>query len=309
MANARGGEIKETSCHADDILQQHQAIPMLANMTSYDTLKIVSKGPVTRVVFDNPPINLLDHKVFSDLHAFLRGLQDDEDPPKVVIFSSANPKFFFAHYDLHILSEASPVPPPLDPRQIAKNFIESARMMSKLGVVFIAEIAGQSLGAGNEILLQMDMRFAAPGTKLGSLEVGLGMIHAGGGAQYLTKLIGRGRAMEYLLSAYTVDAETAERIGWVNKAFPSVEEMKTYVDKLAQRIATFPAAAIAATKDAVNEDAPSEEALDRDIGRIMALAQTPEAQSAVTRFLKLGNDQQPGPWEDGLNENLVKLWQ
>jgi len=177
-----------------------------------------------------------------------------------------------------------------------------------MGVIFIAEISGQSLGAGNEILLQMDMRFAAPGTKLGSLEVGLGMIHAGGGAQYLTKLIGRGRALEYLLSTNTVDAATAERIGWVNKAFPSVDEMKAYVDKLAQRIATFPAAALAATKDAVNEDAPLEDALNRDIGRIVELGQTPESQAAVTRFLELGNDQQPGPWEDGLNDNLVELW-
>ncbi|KIW73188.1 hypothetical protein PV04_01325 [Phialophora macrospora] len=278
-------------------------------MVGYGTLKIVLNGPITRAVFDNPPINILDHKVFSDLHSFLTNLRDDPNPPKVVIFSSANPKFFFAHYDLHILSATSPVPPPLDPREIAKNFVESARMMSSIGVVFIAEIAGQSLGAGNEILLQMDMRFAAPGTKLGSLEVGLGMLHAGGGAQYLTKLIGRGRALEYLLSANTVDAETAERIGWVNKAFPSVEDMTSYVDKLAQRIATFPAAALAATKAAVNEDAPSLEALDRDLERIVALAQTPEAQTAVTKFLQLGNDQQSGPWEDGLNDNLVKLWQ
>ena len=120
--------------------------------------------------------------------------------------------------------------------------------MSKTGVIFIAEIAGQSLGAGNEILLQMDMRFAAPGTKLGSLEIGLGLLHAGGGSPYLTKLVGRGRAMEYLLSANTVDAETAERIGWINKAFPSVAKMTDYVDKLAERIATFPAATIAATK-------------------------------------------------------------
>jgi enoyl-CoA hydratase/carnithine racemase len=281
----------------------------MAAVQGYGTLRIASKGPVTRAVFDNPPINILDHKVFSDLHSFLTSLKDDPNPPKVVVFSSANPKFFFAHYDLHILSATSPVPPPLDPREIARHFVESARMMSKMGVVFIAEIAGQSLGAGNEILLQMDMRFAAPGTKLGSLEVGLGMIHAGGGAQYLTKLIGRGRALEYLLSTNTVDAETAERIGWVNKSFPSVESMQEYVDKLAHRIAAFPAAALAATKDAVNEDAPTEEALDRDICRIVGLAQSVEAQSAVTKFLELGNDQQPGPWEDGLNDNLVQLWQ
>ena len=91
------------------------------------------------------------------------------------------------------------MPPPLDHQQIAKNLVESARKMSKMGVIFNAEISGPSRGAGNEILLQMDMRFAAPGTKLGSLEVRPGMLHAAGGAQYLTKLIGSGRALEYLL--------------------------------------------------------------------------------------------------------------
>ncbi|OAL28404.1 hypothetical protein AYO22_02858 [Fonsecaea multimorphosa] len=278
-------------------------------MTGYGTLKVVSTGPVIRAVFDNPPINILDHKVFSDLHDFLTGLKKDPNPPKVVIFSSANPKFFFAHYDLHILSASSPPAPPQDPQQIANSFVDSARMMSTMGVVFIAEISGQSLGAGNEILLQMDMRFAAPGTKLGSLEIGLGLLHAGGGSQYLTKLIGRARALEYLLSANTVDAETAERIGWVNKAFPSVNEMTAYVDKLAHRIATFPSAAIAATKDSVNEQAPLFEAVDRDLERITALAQTPEAQMALTKFLENGNDQQGGAWEDGLNDNLLKLWQ
>lgn len=278
-------------------------------MAGYGTLKVLSKGPVTRAVFDNPPINILDYKVFSDLHSFLVGLKNDANPPKVVIFSSANPKFFFAHYDLHILSAASPPPASINPKEMTNHFIESARMMSTMGVVFIAEISGQSLGAGNEILLQMDMRFAAPGAKLGSLEVGLGMIHAGGGVQFLTKLVGRARALEYLLSTKTVDAETAERIGWVNKAFPSDEAMHSYVDELAQRIAAFPAAALAATKDSVNEQAPSVEALDRDLDRIFKLAQTPEAQAAVTKFLELGNDQQPGAWEDGLNDNLVRLWQ
>ncbi|KAJ9609162.1 hypothetical protein H2200_006934 [Cladophialophora chaetospira] len=277
-------------------------------MVDYGTLKILSHGAVTRAVFDNPPLNILDHKVFSDLHAFLISLRNNTTT-KVVIFSSANPKFFFAHFDLHIFRQASPVPAHLNAEEMTKNFIESARMMSSMGVIFIAEIAGQSLGAGNEILLQMDMRFAAPGTKLGSLEVGLGLLHAGGGVQYLTKLIGRGRALEYLLSTNTVDAETAERIGWVNKAFASTEEMNLNVDKLARRIATFPRAALAATKDAVNEDKPSEEALDRDLGRIMELAQTPDAQAALNKFLEFGNDQQPGAWEDGLNDNLIKLWQ
>jgi len=80
-----------------------------------------------------------------------------------------------------------------------------------MGITFTAEIADQSLGARNEILLRRGTRFAAPVTELGSLEVGNGPLHAGGGGHYLTTLTGRGRALQYLLSANTVDAEMGRR--------------------------------------------------------------------------------------------------
>jgi hypothetical protein len=92
----------------------------------------------------------------------------------------ANPKAFSAHDDLNILSALMPMPPRPDPRESHKNSVESARMMSSIGVVSIAEIAGQSLKARTEIL---HMWFAAPGTKLGNLEISLKKLYAGGDPQ------------------------------------------------------------------------------------------------------------------------------
>ena len=105
----------------------------------------------------------------------------------------------------------------------------------------------------------MYLRFAPPSTKLGSLEIGLRLLHGAGGIRYLKKHVGRRRALEYLLSASTVDAERAEHISWINKSFPSVAEMNDCVDKPAERIATFPATAIEATKAFVNEQASTNE--------------------------------------------------
>jgi len=213
-----------------------------------------------------------------------------------------------AHYDLHIFSASAPVKPPLNGSELSGKYVQIAQMLRSMPIIFIGEIWGQAFGAGNELLVQMDMRFAGPGTKLGSLEVGLGVLHANGGLQFLTKLIGRGRALEYMLSSGTADAETADRFGWVNKSFPTIEELQDYVNRLAARIATFSADALAATKAGVNEQAPSEDALQRDLGRFAQLAATAEAQSAVTTFLAKSNDQSAGPFEYGLNDNLVDLW-
>lgn len=94
----------------------------------------------------------------------------------------------------------------------------------------------------------------------------------------------------------------------VNEAFDTVEAIQAHVAKLAERIATFPAAALAATKAGVDEQAPSEEASNNDLGRFAGLAADPGTQRAVTEFLKRSNSQTEGEWEVGLNHNLVELW-
>ena len=96
--------------------------------------------------------------------------------------------------------------------------------------------------------------------------------------------------------------------GGLNKAFDTVEAMQEHVTKLAERIATFPAASLAATKAGVNEQAPSEQALNNDLRRFATSAGDPETQRAVTKFLKRSNDQTEGEWELVLNHNLVELW-
>jgi enoyl-CoA hydratase/carnithine racemase len=124
----------------------------------------------------------------------------------------------------------------------------------------------------------------------------------------MTKLMGRARTLEYLLSSGTASAEDAERMGWVNKAFPTVEALQGHVTRLTQRIATFSAAALAATKAGVNEQAPSEAALNNDLKRFRQLVADPETQRAVSEFLKRSEDQSEGEWELGLNHNLIELW-
>jgi enoyl-CoA hydratase/carnithine racemase len=108
------------------------------------------------------------------------------------------------------------------------------------------------LSGGSEFVLACDMRFAARESAVfAQFESAFGQIPGSGATQYLTRLIGRARALEVLFSAEDYDADLAERYGWINRALPA-EALDPFVRALAERIAQFPAAGVAAIKDRIN---------------------------------------------------------
>jgi len=126
------------------------------------------------------------------------------------------------------------------------------RYLSNSRLVTIAQIEGRVRGAGSEFVLACDMRFAARESAIFSQpEQAFGLIPGAGGIQHLTRLLGRARALEVMLSADDFDAELAGRYGWINRALPAAA-LGEFVRSLAHRIASFPAAGRAALKDRVN---------------------------------------------------------
>jgi enoyl-CoA hydratase/carnithine racemase len=118
--------------------------------------------------------------------------------------------------------------------------------------VTIAKIEGRARGGGSEIALAMDMCFAAVGKAIfGQPEVAVGLVPGGGSTQRLPRLIGRGRALEVLLGCEDLSAELAERYGYINRAMPA-DELTPFVERLAHRIASFPAHTVAHVKTAVD---------------------------------------------------------
>lgn len=144
--------------------------------------------------------------------------------------------------------------------------------LSALQVVTIAKIRGRARGAGSELALACDMRFAArENAILGQPEMGFGASPGAGGVQHLARLLGRGRAMEVILGAADVDAEVAERYGWVNRALADAE-LDGFVARLARRIASFPAEAVASTKQVLNGlTLPGADAIRADARRFQQL--------------------------------------
>lgn len=218
----------------------------------YEALRISVAGGVARATVDHPPINLIDRTLYRELDRFTREVAADAGV-RVVVLDSADPEFFLAHFDVSLILRAAPGRPrPGEPTGF-QAVVERLRTMPK---ATIAVVAGRAGGGGSELALSCDMRFAARGRAVfNQPEVALGILPGGSGTQRLHALVGRGRALEAVLGCADVDAELAEHWGWVNRALPP-EELGPFVDRLAQRIASFPPEAVAAAKEAVDAAAP-----------------------------------------------------
>ncbi|MCJ1227568.1 hypothetical protein MMC12_004224 [Toensbergia leucococca] len=275
----------------------------------YGTLTTVTNGSIIRATINNPPVNLWDYKLAADFSTFIGTLAKTANTSdvKVVILSSAIPDFFIDHIDIHAVSAASPELPPANSTLTGVQLLETEQYLQTLPIIFIAEIDGRTTGAGNEVAVQCDIRYAGPGAKLSQLEVGFGELPGTGGLQFLVSLIGRARALEYILSARSVDAIEAAAIGWVNRAFSSEMVLKTEVTALAERIATFPKQGLAAIKSRVNVQKPTEGDIKGDNSLFTELEKTTVVQQSQDRYLVLSANESANVFEKGIPEDIPEV--
>ena len=251
----------------------------------YETLAVRREGSVLFAEIAAPPMNLLGPELVRDLVSLIQEAEGDQGA-QVLVFTSADPDYFISHVDLTRVDEYRAEAAKLTGEaSIALLF----HHLSASRLVTIAQIEGRARGAGSEFVLACDMRFAARETAiLGQFEPAFGVLPGGGAAQHLTRLMGRGRALEVMLSAEDYDAELAERYGWINRALPG-DELGDFVRSLAHRIAGFPAAGRVAVKERVNAIALAPaEAFRRDSDLFGEGVRDPEAQSRIGAAMKHG---------------------
>lgn len=259
----------------------------------YQLLRVDVDGAIAFVTIDNPPINLVTVPLFLELHALTEELKRDPDL-LVVVVKSADPDFFLAHFDVEaILGMPTHGDAQHDPELSLYHAMgDRMRTMDK---VTIAQIEGRIGGGGSEFSQGFDMRFGVRGkTVLNQMEVPLGILPGGDGTQQLPRLVGRARAMEIILGADDLDAETAERWGYLNRIFEA-DEIGPWVEKLARRIASFPPQAVRLAKQAVNAShRPLAEGLAEEAYLFQRLLRTQDAQDAMRRFLEIGGQTREG---------------
>ncbi len=260
-------------------------------------LRRTDAAGVATITFDHPPINLLERPLILAMGELVAALEADAQT-KVVVFRSANPDYFVNHYD--ISGRSSDLPPDA---HVPALF----RRIARLPQITLGEIRGRTRGAGSELALALDMRFAAIENAIfGQPEVGLGLHPGAGATQRLPELVGRGRALEIMLSGDDFDAQTAERFGWIYRALPDAD-LSMFVDRLAQRIASFPTLALRNIKELVNlASLPTDNRLTDETQRFVQALREPETGARI-RWLFANGAQTDGPLERDLGTRLSDI--
>ncbi len=234
-----------------------------------------------------PPMNVITLDLYAQLAELSEAIEAD-DEVRVLVLKSADPDFFLAHFDVAaILDFPTDGEPQRDSTlNMYHAMCERYRLMPK---VTIAQIEGRVGGGGSELATGFDMRFGVRGkTVINQMEVPLGILPGGTGTQRLPRLVGRGRALEIIMSGDDLDAETAERWGYLNRIFEA-DEIDAWVTRLALRIASFPPEAVRAAKLAVNaSDLALRDGLIEEAYLFQTLLRNDSARRNMQRFLELG---------------------
>lgn len=248
---------------------------------------------VATVTLTNPPINLITWELYGELSELSKELAADPQL-LVVVLESDDPDFFLAHFDVEALLAFPVDQEPVPDVELSEyhRMCERFRTMDK---VTIACIEGRVGGGGSELAASCDMRFGVRGkTVINQMEVPLGILPGGTGTQRLPRLLGRGRALEVILGAEDLDAETAEQWGYLNRIFEP-DDIRPFVKALARRIASFPPEAVRLAKEAVNgADGELEEGLLNEAYLFQRLLRTRPARYRMQRFLEIGGQTRKG---------------
>jgi enoyl-CoA hydratase/carnithine racemase len=209
------------------------------------------------ITFSNPPINMFVPSTIVELRALMTDIEADPSV-KVVVFQSANPEFFVSHLDV---AKAAERPETLG---LWRDFV---LRLSSSPVVSIAKIRGRTLG---------------------NPEVGVGLIPGGGALEWLPRLVGRSRALEFVLTADDFDADIAERYGWVNRTLDD-KDLDSFVDALARRLASFDGKTLATAKAQINRfGMPTAVELQSSNDMIFPMLAWPDAQARRTKLRGIG---------------------
>jgi len=206
------------------------------------------KESVAFITVNRPRVlNALSHQTFVDLRAAFEDARDD-DAVRGVILTGAGDRAFIAGADISELATVTAV----DAAQSSNVGQEVLNLVENLGKPVIAAINGLALGGGCETAMACTIRVASETAKFGQPEVKLGLVPGGGGTQRLPRLVGKGRALQMILSGEMISAQEAYRIGLVNEVVPAAEVMARAEGILKQIFANAPLA-VKYSLEAVNK--------------------------------------------------------
>jgi enoyl-CoA hydratase/carnithine racemase len=261
----------------------------------YRRLNVVEEHHVVTAVIDNPPLNMLTPDLLDELDRLTTDVAADPDA-LVLVVKSADPDIFMTHAQFAGLYDLQPPSVPSSADEVELNRVqvicERLRTMNK---VTIAQVEGRVAGGSAAMAMACDMRFGALGKAVfNTMSVPVGAVPGGGASQYMPRLIGYSRAMELILGGLDLDAATAERWGYINRALEP-QQVEQFVNATARRIAASPPDAVRATKEVMAMwHGPIEVGLREEAFRFRRLFASEESRAYVNAFLELGGETRDG---------------
>ena len=246
-------------------------------------VKVSQEDRVAIVTIDHRPVNALNRQTLEELGRAADALAADQTV-KVVVLTGAGSLAFVAGADIKEVSQ-------LDSMEAAKAMAALGQAvflrLQRLGKPVIAAINGVCLGGGLELAMACHLRIAGDRVRFGQPEVNLGIIPGWGGTQRLPRLIGKAKAMEWILTGDMVTAQEALRVGLVNQVVPQDQVLKAAKD-LGRKIASKGGVAIAEALGAIEAglEGTLEQGLDREAGAFSRIAGTEDCKEGIAAFLE-----------------------
>jgi enoyl-CoA hydratase len=247
------------------------------------TLLVAREGAVATVTVNRPDkLNALDAATVDELRRALLDLRRDERV-RAVVLTGAGPRAFVAGADIAELAALDA----LGARALAERGQHVFDLVERLGKPVVAAVNGFALGGGCELAMACTIRIAADTAKFGQPEVNLGLIPGYGGTQRLARLVGRGRALEMLLTGDPIDAAEAYRIGLVNRVVPAADVVAA-AQAIAAKLAGKAPQAVRAILDAVARglDGPLAQGEAHEAALFGLVAATDDMREGTRAFLE-----------------------
>lgn len=217
-------------------------------MSEFTNLKLnLEEGILTITINREAKLNALNVKTLEEIRLAMEKVYDD-DEVKACIFTGEGAKAFVAGADIVEISELNE----MNGRKFAESGQEIFEIIEKCPKPVIGAINGFALGGGCELAMACHMRVASANAKFGQPEVNLGLIPGYGGTQRLTQLIGKGKALELLMTADMINAEEARQLGLVNHVVSTYDELMPFCREMLKKIMSKAPVAINMIIDSVN---------------------------------------------------------
>ncbi len=252
-------------------------------MAERQYVRISIEDRVALLTLDYPPLNVLNTATVTELDDALDELLAN-DEVKAMVITGGGQYAFIAGADINQIAS---VKSPEEARGLVTMGHALLSKMESAKKPIIAAINGYCLGGGLELAMACHMRICNNRVQLGQPEISLGIIPGFGGTQRLPRLVGKGKALELILTGARISGAEAANIGLVNKAVPAAEVVRTAMG-LAKKIASFGKLAIAAVLEAVDEgmETSLEEGLEIEAHKFAGLVGTEDMKEGLTAFLE-----------------------